>query len=863
MSLRKVYVLNGENLSCPIDILYDDKNDELYFQYDLPPDISTDSIFDFYEKCQQMSSIQRQFFLEPTHPTDKEENKYQFVCCPGYYIQRFYTQDSSCKTSCYEKLNEKDRLWIMKCFFSITCSIQILLSKGIKLINIYDKSFFIDSKMEARFSYSNWQNGFENDSTFSKIRYFHPPEKLKRISSEHTQEQNSDNIEKECVYSLGILITTLLTKILPRAYLDGNPIPKLKQLLEEGDIFREKIPECNWKKFITKCISKKPENRYDIKEIIEFLIKKENCLEGVNYDEFQKYIKRKFSINDEKIDDTQLFKKIQTELLRNDSKSSKKIQAGTCKVSDISSFIDLAKDTTFGAMIKKNCYDFLQVLLRCKFQNEDDRNKFIDSFLRHNSNDSLPGKLRLMNLENMNGNSSFILEICKQNAEINFYIPEKLNLPEDSYDFLNNNQQFVHFADKTFKMIPFYPFLNVYNILYGYSSKYSFERQQKMKWLYQISQALSILHENQYTMYHFNSTNVFIDLKLDAHLLPSKMIQCTNQTSEKIETDFFENSNFIISYFAPEIISDIFNDENTQISEKQIVYSFGIFILELIYDKRPGEFTENLSIKEKKQILLLKRSITGYEQDDLFKLMQSCIDHNPGKRKSFKEISDQLGKILDNKNENTQDNENQYSFVFGNLEEAQNKGATTPKRILNYIYNTFNFDEKLSVDSFMNHNPKTSIYNLVWSVYVHDFDKKHTFELQKREKKEINRSSNETKSQFKSFDSYSTCFLDNFKITMKKVHNRPLPYYLYLNGLTVPSAHQLMMRSYLNGDTEYRQQVKYVVINTHDYPYGDNLKMKTVKDFIDEMIDKKVFNEKSQILNTTRGNIMLDSQTYE
>ena len=179
--------------------------------------------------------------------------------------------------------------------------------------------------------------------------------------------------------------------------------------------------------------------------------------------------------------------------------------------------------------------------------------------MKHKNDDSLDklSKLTLFNVDNMVDNSSFYISIHHTDRKVKFIIPKSIEITEDYLKKFNKNCLFTQFYENTENQreIDFYPYLNIYHILYKNSMKKLFDFKQIVIWIYQTAKALAILHDNKYSMLSFNSQNVYIDLNQNAHLFPSKILNTEGQNKLSSTTELLlEKTNYEISYFAPEVL---------------------------------------------------------------------------------------------------------------------------------------------------------------------------------------------------------------------------------------------------------------------------------------------------------------------
>ena len=155
-----------------------------------------------------------------------------------------------------------------------------------------------------------------------------------------------------------------------------------------------------------------------------------------------------------------------------------------------------------------------------------------------------------------------------------------------------------------------------------------------------IARGMMYLHQHQIVHQDLKPGNILLDENLRPHLTDFGLSKFIGNEKNTIHSKACGS----IFYMAPEVIKE----ENFNF--KADVYSFGIFILELVYDNRPDQLLANLSSSEKIKLLVKERKIFIKQDDSLYQIVKSCLDQSPENRKSFKEIASSLTDILNEKN---------------------------------------------------------------------------------------------------------------------------------------------------------------------------------------------------------------------
>lgn len=344
----------------------------LYSKVEIPMNIDESNYTKFCETYKKMTPLQKQFFIEPSSYL---HNNYIF--CPGGNIDSFYFYQNTGTYSLYEELNPKDKLLILKWIFSVICASQILIEYDIKYIDVFSQTVFIDSKMEARFFYSNWVTmkyiGVLRDKDYYKI-----PRK-------GNSNEPSNDIEKDVVFSIGILLMTLLNRQQPSKYFQHVKHGEIRKVYEE-EFLQDCVPQCELKSLIEKMVQIDPKDRPCLYDVIGFLLNPKNCLKDVNYSEFRRFVDEKFGTN-KSIDICKLEKIICDSLSSIHCKNDVKTKQEPFTLKEIPNFIEIAKKTSsFGGVIEKNLDKMLDKMINMSnldgelvefyIKNKNNENKF-------------------------------------------------------------------------------------------------------------------------------------------------------------------------------------------------------------------------------------------------------------------------------------------------------------------------------------------------------------------------------------------------------------------------------------------------------------------------------------------------------
>lgn len=869
--------LKSSYMSCSIKCQYDEEKSGLFYELDTPVNSDVRNFNNFYNLCLKMTPIQRQFFAEPTNIIDMDnqddQSKPFFVYCPGNYLNSFYPQRENYPLHNYKELRSEEKMYIMKWIFSVACSIKILLENSIKPIYITDKTIFIDSKMNARYLYDYWKESELNSSVIKPHYYYFPPEVISN------QSLYTDDHEKSCSYSFGILILSLLNQRHPCSYFKNLTKNQMNDLIEKGTFLSSKIPEdCKIKNLLKSLISVKKDERMDILSVIKYLLDSKNCIEDVNHKDFIDFVKEKFKINKD-IDNTKLFEIIEKNLCKVDENAVKEVQYEKLKLSDLPYFLKLASNTIYGEKLKKQ-YDYYidtyfykqlkEDLKKHYDKNKTEENKFslMNNCLEHISDFTLNlvSNLGLFYVENMVNDLAFYIKISQVEKKIRLVIPNEIIISSDYIQKFNNNHLFVQVYDDSNnnqKEIDFYPYLNIYNILYNLSSKKSIEFQQKVKWLYQTASALSLLHEQNLSMINFNCKNVYIDLNMNAHLFPSNLFNMNTENKISLQFDLSEKSNFELSHYAPEFILN----ERLINPEKSLVYSFGIFMIELLYGFLPDFFiNKNISYSEKMRILTRPKKVSN--ENVLSQIAQSCLESDYNVRKSFKQIIFELESYIKANNLKIENNETYYHFQLDDLETAFINGASITDKIFDCLYNWLDINGKFNFNLYMSSNPINYTKFDIMMKLLNEKEIKNSEFKSMNIVQPIQKSTKNTQSIQKSEDKkeklnlickqFALNYVYKLDEGMKNVRNKSGVKYMHLNGLTQNSTRQLLMRYGLIQDYKFRHKIEFVVKNKENYPYGTPIKMNAVKSIVDEFINKGFYKNLPSFSQNPKGNIIMD-----
>lgn len=195
------------------------------------------------------------------------------------------------------------------------------------------------------------------------------------------------------------------------------------------------------------------------------------------------------------------------------------------------------------------------------------------------------------------------------------------------------------------------------------------------KFIYHICQAMKHLEEKRMFHGYLNPSNILLDEEYNPILNNIKM-------RENYSKDEIEQSNMMINYLAPEILSGYKN------SIKADVYSFGL-IMEQIFTKavpysnqRSKQDIINMVLKEKYDI---SEKVPKFIRNISIK----CLDKNPNNRPNFEDIFNELTKKLEH---------NSYIQKYQKMINSQIQLPVTffriPKAIVKLPENFNNTDQK-------------------------------------------------------------------------------------------------------------------------------------------------------------------------
>lgn len=851
MTRLEIKTINFNDFTCSFKVYFDGNNNNLLYYPELNPAEDNSQYEKFIKLVQGMNQCQKQFFLEYHNSSEYPKNDY-FDFCPGNDIYSFLFENRGDKSSFYKKYNSKEKLILMRWIFSFLCAIQILIKNNIEIIRLMNRFFFIDSNMEARVFYSLWDKKLST-STTSPL-YYIPREDIE-LSYEKTLE--TSNINQKTAYSSAVLIISLLNKMPPNEYYLNQPVKDTNKLLKDNQFYLKLIPECSLKPLIEKCLNMDPKNRPSVIDIIKDLIKKEFCLDGVNYDDYLKWIQSKFNTQETDVD--KLFKIIEEELNKEiPSEASNECINKGVKISDFPDFIRLASDTSFKENVVRNCESLLEDMknyldnLKIQYDSrktQENKYKLMEHYLNYSRSENFSqGITNLFVIDKMNNNSSFLIKII--NGSIRFIPPKSLEFCSNYFASFNDNPLFVHVDEKPVQ-INFYPFLNVFNLLFGEMKNFNIEYERKIKWIKDISKALKVLFD-EYVIDSFNSQDVLIDINLDAHLLPSKMKKKETNT----ENFFYFNNetNYDLWYCAPETIEEC---PQKSTSEEKIIFAFGVFIHELISNEKPGKLLSNLTAKGKRKLLLKKRMYEINNDKKLTQIINTCINYDPKSRKTFNEISEMIEQIdikvkkiikeeiTKNIDEKDKMNPN-LNFDIKYLQLAADRGSIIPDKIFDYLYSKLSVDEKIS---YSYSNDTFSKYELVLFFYNHHNDDIliNVNSSRKSIKTKIDTNCNKEENDFYCEVYYPT-FQKESDNLVKQHHNKPIEKFWHYAGLGKKSARQFTLRSGKNLDPFANDEIKIIVKNKYDFPYGGNVKMKFVGNVIEGYLGLGLFPKKMEIV---------------
>ncbi|KAK8880962.1 hypothetical protein M9Y10_003668 [Tritrichomonas musculus] len=866
--MKDLQSIRSSDLKGTIKCQYEEQDRSLYYNIEYSTTNSEKEIEAFFELVLGMNERQKQFFIEPIFLENNAAEK-MFVYYPGNDISSLYFFNGINEINDF-KPGKKDKLLLMKWIFSFICGIKVLFNNNFTKIKIFDKSIFIDSLMEARLFYVKYQNEKDKISIIPISEYFLPHEEINICMNENKNSSTENHIiiddEKKSVYSIGVFMLSLLTRKLPDSYFENKSRNKIFEQINNG-IFLKKIPECPWKNIINKCLSKDPTKRPAINDLIELFLKKENCLDDNIFNEFFEWIRFKFNLNEKNQDE--IFKAITAILGEEIQPKTNDIPLNQFfRISDLSKFTKLARGTCFEDRLTENCEEMLEELYNnvlCDQMKKlyssnktkvPDKYKFMSLLTEHNSDGNLDfwhrGCIKLFSVDNMDDNQSFFLRVYKQTHSIRFELPTEIEFPQNYIEKLNDNRLFVHVyindQNELKNEISLYPFLNVHNIIFNFSLSQKLHAKQKIKWLYQTAAALQVLHKEGFTISDFNDQKVFIDMDLNAYLFPSNVIQIDSKKEKEFDfSDDFNNINF---FYPPELISGDFNR-----SEKMLSYSFGVFMLELLYDVFPGIQMKNLSASDKQKILLKKRKLFQKNYGELDNLIIECLNFDQIERPLFKDISEKIQSYWNGNfdpNELDDSKSGNFDLKFEDLQKVEFNGGTISNRIFDFMYQKMDKDQRFNFNFYNQYNlSEISKFELIWAVINNDeISKKIQNPTQKEKELKI---FSQNLDEF-SCKSYTEPFLDTLDKTMNKVHNKTSQSFCHLGGLELRTARQLTIRTSFNLNRDNKNKLDFVVKNEHNLPYGYDLKMKKLESILNDINKAGIFGGDAILNKSSCGN---------
>ncbi|KAK8846948.1 hypothetical protein M9Y10_019520 [Tritrichomonas musculus] len=825
-------------------------NNELFQDVQVPFKERSDHIKKIIESMGKMDMKERKLF------TDLIDSgisllfylNYRNILCDQIYSEKYY-----------DALQGKDKLMVMKWMFSIACGLYVLVKKNV-YIPILDNTILIDPNDDSCMVFLG-DNLIRISEDINYHSLFIPPGELRSKKPLKASFQEKMHIfAKKYVNWASLIIQQLLSCYLNSLFhnLEKKARNELVQLIKSSN-----NGACQ--NSIQTSMNDNQRIKLQLFDIIRFFLKKENCLDGVNYSEFEDWLHSNLGIsnlnkNNETFSDQVIQKLIDITKIE------------IFKISNLETFINLAKNTVFEQIIMKNCeviLDECEKMLPNELQKkyEDDKtenNKYevMELCLKrvyNNNTDCKSDSLRLFTVDGMSNDKSFYIKILKKKKIVRFVLDKNVRMNSDYFVYFNDDPLFAHCYEDTFPIeMTFYPFLNVYNILYNNSSLKRINYETKIKWLFHLSKALTIIHENGYTIENFNSQNIFINSNLFGHFYPSNLIS-KEYICNDLEMDFSSEFDYINSYYAPEVIEFIHNNNYYIYNnhEKSLVYSFGIFILELFFGIKPGLCLANLTPKEKYKLLLKERAIpvkTGNKNDDLIPLVQSCLNTNPNKRKTFNEITI----FISSKYSTIECNESQtIDFFYNDLETASSKGASISNKIFHYIYSKLNSNEKFEVDiNLANKSCFHSKFEIILNVLNNDDNDLKPISYPKSSCQANNGHFN-IKDDFQNHKSKPNIHFFLNEINKKvALNNKAYCSYCHLNGLQKSFQRQLVLRTGLNDSGDYKRQIEFIVKNSDNQPFGSKIKIRNVNLMINEFIQKGFFHKNVKTKKATNGNII-------
>ncbi|KAK8896948.1 hypothetical protein M9Y10_014875 [Tritrichomonas musculus] len=893
MLLKDVGTIRSSEISCSYKIKCDIKQSYLFIAHDDTNNKGTNYFDKMKQLITNMNLMQKQFFIHYYHSPkdiDSKDQKELFVYCPMYNLM----ENKNDTESAYINFQKKDKLYLSKWIFSAVIGTQILHKNNIELIRIFNQNIFIDSNMEARISYSNFEESIDK-SVIPMIVFYAPPEDIDTLYQNTQNTQNTSNKEEKLSFSLGVLIMSLLNWVPPKLYFRNTSITSVKQTLKNGGFYDQYIPDCPLKPLIEKCLSKNPEERPKITEILKVLISEEACLERDIYTDYLNWLHEKFGLKTPT--QNELFESIQKVVntpVKNGSNQEQEETTGF-KITDIPQFLELASQTSFYDEFKRSVDSLIDDVannlpdhVKPKYNaHKDKRNKcelIIDCL--HASTEGYSAffkrNFKLFSIDNMKEDQSFTLSIMQQ--AVRLIIPKSIKICPEYFTLFNNDPLFVTLVEDPLRA-NFYPFLNVYNLLYGeFRMKRKIEYEDKVRWLLQTSRALARLHERGFSVEEFSSQDVFIDIDFNAHFFPTKMKRKDSKESTKNKFFLEDELNYHLAYNAPEVIT---GQSEGSTSESRIVFSFGVFICELLNEEKPGNFLYNLSYKEKKRLLKKKRTPTfdillkRIRRSDctievLMKISESCLEIDPSKRKLFNEISGMFNNILPKREdsyykeyETGSENPNLY-FDIKYLKQASQQGSVLSDEIFKYVYQKLNGDDEISFNSFLKSDSNEySKCELALILYNHNYAYNKLFHIDK-EKKDINNlgsiiisnnreSDNNAANNFHCGNSTEKCISEiinyleqNYKEKLDKINSDKIN----LKGLQERSCRLLI---HIIRILEH-PIIEISIKSSNKFPYGDELKLKYIEKNILEFNKKLCLFGNRTIERNGNGNILLKYQ---
>ncbi|OHT12738.1 hypothetical protein TRFO_17369 [Tritrichomonas foetus] len=623
-------------------IVFDKKKRDFFFESDFDPS-SASTLLEQLKSTQSLKNWEKNFLME-------------FLGTKLSFLIFNFFPGNSLYSNLYGKeyllkYNDQQIMQIKyKWCFSIAFSLFVFQTNEMKYKHLSPKSILIDDSNDC----AKLINTYSSDEKLLNFTHFYEGF-IYSAPEVHKSDCFTDykcDYNKANVFSYGLILNEIYTEKSRYEPFKNKNKNEIIDDIKLGKIYQEMDQNHPFYDIFDKCTQLDPSKRCSIKDVIKSLLDEGHLKKSkIDIENFKSFLEEILILK--KASNYEELKEI---ILYNILEGNDPVDKHETKTNPKSSFYELKTAFSNNSNYKKVILDFVK---------KRDSNNSYSNLIQYAGNNHIFDIFEcllqskpfivgnIMSVKNMadyphrNSFNNHLLIQYSKGCQTSFWFLLPFEVSNSLIKFSqllvgDEKRLFVEFPENN--LICFYPGLNVYKHLYDNASSLNIYKTDKIyQWLFTAAAAFHVIHSKGYCFLNFSSKTIFLDEKLNGRLFMTNIFQLERKkiidnlnplSAIRIVRTFTDE--FYDYYKAPELLKRVNNPIDYQ---KCDVYSFGIFMHELLDGFKPGFNNSNLS-KNEKFNHLINPSFHDIESknDDLHQLMRKCLSKIPKDRPCSSEI---------------------------------------------------------------------------------------------------------------------------------------------------------------------------------------------------------------------------------